>query len=344
MKIVVTGGAGFIGSSLVKFLIKNTHHSIINIDNLTYAGNVETLSDIFDHERHIFEQIDITDKNIINSAFKKYKPDAVMHLAAESHVDRSIDNSFDFINTNIIGTYNLLEASLSHWMSLKSKLKNEFRFLHVSTDEVYGDLGSNDPLFNEENAYKPSSPYSASKASSDHLVRAWQRTYKLPTLITNCSNNYGPFHYPEKLIPLTISNALSGKEIPIFGKGNQIRDWLFVEDHVSALYKVLCEGRIGETYNIGGLNEKTNLEVVKTICNILDEIIPCAVDNTSSYKELIRFVKDRPGHDVRYAIDNTKISNELNWKPLETFDSGIKKTVEWYINNREWTSSIINKK
>ena len=338
MKILITGGAGFIGSAVIRHIIKNTNDDVLNIDKLTYAGNLESLKDIDQSPRYQFEQIDICDAEAIQHAFDSFRPNLIMHLAAESHVDRSIDGPAEFINTNIVGTYTLLEAARHYWQNLNEKEKSEFRFHHISTDEVYGDLEGTTDLFTETTSYAPSSPYSASKASSDHLVRAWQRTYGLPTIITNCSNNYGPYHFPEKLIPLVILNALDGKALPVYGKGNQIRDWLFVEDHARALYKVVTEGKIGETYNIGGHNEKQNIEVVKTICHILDELKPQA--NDQPYESLITFVKDRPGHDLRYAIDARKIANELNWTPTETFDSGIRKTVEWYLNNMEWCSRV----
>lgn len=345
MKILVTGGAGFIGSAVIRHIIQNTQDSVVNVDKLTYAGNLESLLEVSDNSRYAFEQMDICEKAKLDYLFSKYQPDAVMHLAAESHVDRSIDGPAEFIQTNIVGTYNLLEAARAFWNTLPESRKQAFRFHHISTDEVYGDLphpshqkDADKHLFIETTAYQPSSPYSASKASSDHLVRAWQRTYGFPTLITNCSNNYGPFHFPEKLIPLVILNALEGKPLPIYGKGDQIRDWLYVEDHARALYKVATEGHVGETYNIGGHNEKQNIEVVKTICKILDELQPQA--NSQPYERLIAFVKDRPGHDMRYAIDATKIDKELNWTPEETFESGIRKTVEWYLNNMEWCGRV----
>ncbi|HXH73888.1 MAG TPA: dTDP-glucose 4,6-dehydratase [Bacteriovoracaceae bacterium] len=337
MRFIVTGGAGFIGSSLVRFLINETTHTVLNIDKLTYAGNLDSLNSVKDNDRYSFSQIDICDRTELEKAFEKFDPDIVMHLAAESHVDRSIDGPSDFIHTNIIGTFNLLEISRNH-----HKNKDSFRFHHISTDEVYGDLTSTDAPFTEENSYQPSSPYSASKASSDHLVRAWGRTYKLPIIITNCSNNYGPFQFPEKLIPLVIQKALRGDKLPVYGTGQNIRDWLYVEDHAVALYKVVTEGKMGETYNIGGHNEKTNLEVVETICNILDKLIPKKPNAIKSYKELISFVTDRPGHDHRYAINASKIKKDLNWLPDETFETGIYKTVQWYLDNPAWSERILN--
>lgn len=342
MKILVTGGAGFIGSAVIRNIIKNTKNSVINIDKLTYAGNLESLHSVEHHERYAFEQVDICDRAELNRVFLEYQPDAVMHLAAESHVDRSIDGPDEFIQTNVIGTYNLLEATRQYWNSLNELKKLSFRFHHISTDEVYGDLEGPEDLFTETTSYAPSSPYSASKASSDHLVRAWQRTYGLPTIVTNCSNNYGPYHFPEKLIPLVILNALEGKAIPVYGDGMQIRDWLYVDDHARALYKVMTEGEVGETYNIGGHNEKANIEVVKTICSLLEEFVPNKPDGVERYIDLISYVKDRPGHDVRYAIDATKIASELNWTPEETFETGIRNTVQWYLDNKAWWSRVLN--
>ena len=330
---LITGGAGFIGSSLVRFLINETNHQVLNLDKLTYAGNLKTLLSVDKNSRYEFIQGDICDRELLNSIFFNYKPDAVMHLAAESHVDRSIDGPSEFIQTNIVGTYELLECARKYWQTLA--VNNNFRFHHISTDEVYGSLGEKD-LFDEKNAYDPNSPYSASKASSDHLVRAWHRTFGLPILITNCSNNYGPYQFPEKLIPLMILSAFVGNSLPVYGNGQQIRDWLYVEDHVRALYSVVSRGKIGETYNIGGHNEKTNIQVVQLICDILDELYPSKLDNISSYRELIRFVEDRPGHDQRYAINAKKIEKELGWKPKETFETGLKKTVEWYVKNSEY--------
>ena len=338
MKIIVTGGAGFIGSAVIRHIISNTDDEVLNIDKLTYAGNLESLRDIAQSARYNFQQIDICDKEALEQAFNSFQPNLVMHLAAESHVDRSIDGPAEFINTNIVGTYHLLEVARQYWQNLGNIGKQQFKFHHISTDEVYGDLEGTTDLFTETTPYAPSSPYSASKASSDHLVRAWHRTYGFPIVVTNCSNNYGPYHFPEKLIPLVILNALDGKALPIYGKGNQIRDWLYVEDHARALYKVVTEGKVGETYNIGGHNEKQNIEVVKTICKILDELKP--QENGQPYESLITFVKDRPGHDLRYAIDANKIANELNWTPKETFDSGIRKTVEWYLSNMDWCSRV----
>ncbi|MGI9896051.1 dTDP-glucose 4,6-dehydratase [Vibrio natriegens] len=342
MKILITGGAGFIGSAVVRHIINNTSDSVINVDKLTYAGNLESLVSVENSERYAFEQVDICDRNAIDAIFEKHHPDAVMHLAAESHVDRSIDGPAAFVETNIVGTYTLLESARAYWNKLDANRKSAFRFHHISTDEVYGDLEGTDDLFTETTSYAPSSPYSASKASSDHLVRAWQRTYGLPTLVTNCSNNYGPFHFPEKLIPLMILNALDGKALPVYGDGMQIRDWLFVEDHARALYKVATEGEVGETYNIGGHNEKANIEVVKTICSLLEALVPTKPEGVVQYQDLITYVTDRPGHDVRYAIDAKKIERELGWKPEETFESGIRKTVEWYLNNKEWWSRVLD--
>lgn len=338
MKILITGGAGFIGSAAIRHIINYTEHQVLNIDKLTYAGNLESLAEIEKNPRYFFESLDICNTAAIESAFNRFQPNLVMHLAAESHVDRSIDGPANFISTNIVGTYNLLEVARKYWHTLNEADKALFRFHHISTDEVYGDLDNTNALFTESTPYAPSSPYSASKASSDHLVRAWHRTYGLPIIVTNCSNNYGPYHFPEKLIPLVILNALDGKPLPIYGKGNQIRDWLYVEDHAKALYKVVTQGVIGETYNIGGHNEKQNIEVVITICRILDELQPRPSGQV--YESLITYVKDRPGHDLRYAINATKMQRELNWLPVETFETGIRKTVEWYLENLEWCRRV----
>lgn len=340
--ILVTGGAGFIGSAVVRYIIESTQDSVVNVDKLTYAGNLESLESVEKNPRYAFEQVDICDSKALARVFEHHQPDAVMHLAAESHVDRSIDGPAAFIETNIVGTYTLLEAARAYWNTLSDEKKVAFRFHHISTDEVYGDLEGTDDLFTETTPYAPSSPYSASKASSDHLVRAWLRTYGLPTIVTNCSNNYGPFHFPEKLIPLMILNALDGKPLPVYGNGQQIRDWLFVEDHARALYKVVTEGEVGETYNIGGHNEKANIDVVRTICSLLEELVPNKPEGVVKYEDLITYVKDRPGHDVRYAIDAAKIGRELGWKPQETFESGIRKTVEWYLNNKKWWSRVLD--
>ncbi|WP_339462342.1 dTDP-glucose 4,6-dehydratase [Pseudomonas sp. EA_105y_Pfl2_R69] len=337
MKIIVTGGAGFIGSAVIRHIIRNTHDAVVNLDKLTYAGNLESLAEVSDSGRYAFEQVDICDRAEVERVFREHQPDALMHLAAESHVDRSIDGPADFIETNIVGTYTLLEVARQYWQGLDETRKAAFRFHHISTDEVYGDLEDPEELFTETTPYAPSSPYSASKASSDHLVRAWSRTYGLPTLVTNCSNNYGPYHFPEKLIPLIILNALEGKSLPIYGKGDQVRDWLYVEDHARALYKVVREGQVGETYNIGGHNEKQNIEVVHALCELLDELRPW---QGRSYNDLITHVQDRPGHDLRYAIDASKIQKKLGWAPAETFESGLRKTVEWYLTNLEWCRRV----
>lgn len=349
MKILVTGGAGFIGSAVIRHIIQHTNDSVINLDKLTYAGNLESLAPVSESNRYAFELVDICNRAELDRVFAEHQPDAVMHLAAESHVDRSIDGPAAFVETNIVGTYTLLEATREYWNQLDDSAKQAFRFHHISTDEVYGDLPHPDdveqgtesaneplPMFLEITPYAPSSPYSASKASSDHLVRAWMRTYGLPTIVTNCSNNYGPYHFPEKLIPLVILNALAGKALPIYGKGDQIRDWLYVEDHARALYKVVTEGKVGETYNIGGHNEKKNVEVVEAICATLDTLVP----KTTSYAEQITYVQDRPGHDRRYAIDSSKMQQALGWTPVETFETGLKKTVQWYLDNQMWCRNV----
>jgi dTDP-glucose 4,6-dehydratase len=342
MKFAITGGAGFIGSTVIRHLIKNTAHSVLNIDKLTYAGNLDSLADVATSNRYSFSQTDICDKNSLRKVIEDFAPDIIMHLAAESHVDRSIDGPGDFIQTNIVGTYCLLEVARHYWDTLEDSSKSTFRFHHVSTDEVYGDLGGSDDLFLETTSYDPSSPYSASKASSDHLVRAWQRTFGLPTIITNCSNNYGAYQFPEKLIPHMILNALSGKPLPVYGDGQQIRDWLYVDDHARALCKVALDGKTGETYNIGGHNEKTNLSVVHTICGLLEELTPEKPASVKNYSDLIEFVKDHPGHDVRYAIDVGKIKNDLGWVPEETFETGMRKTVLWYLENRVWWQRVLS--
>ena len=338
--ILVTGGAGFIGSELVRFLINSSPHSVVNVDKLTYSGNLHSLESINSNNRYHFEQIDICDEDELRRVLTENKPDIIFHLAAESHVDRSIDDPKDFIKTNIVGTYNILEQTKKYWQSLQGHKKDNFRFLHVSTDEVYGDLGSTKDYFSEKTPYNPSSPYSASKASSDHLVKAWFRTYNLPVIITNCSNNYGPYQFPEKLIPHIILNAIAGKALPVYGNGTQIRDWLYVNDHVRALLTVAFKGLVGETYNIGGNNEIQNLEVVTEICKLLDELIPSKLNGLDTFSDLISFVQDRPGHDVRYAIDASKIKNDLGWNPKEDFISGIRKTVKWYLNNLSWSRNI----
>lgn len=342
MKILVTGGAGFIGSAVIRHLIKDKQHKVVNLDKLTYAGNLESLHDVCDNPLYAFEHVDICNLDDLNRVFAEHQPDKVMHLAAESHVDRSIDGPAAFIETNIVGTYCLLEASRLYWSGLGVAQKASFRFHHVSTDEVYGDLHGTDDLFTESSSYSPSSPYSASKAGSDHLVRAWYRTYGLPILVTNCSNNYGPYHFPEKLIPLVILNATHGKSLPVYGEGNQIRDWLYVEDHARALVCVIFGGEVGETYNIGGHNEKRNIDVVLTICAILEDLRPQKPKGVARYKDLIKHVADRPGHDLRYAIDAIKIERELGWVPIESFETGIRKTVEWYLNNEAWWSRVLD--
>ncbi|OUY06694.1 dTDP-glucose 4,6-dehydratase [Acinetobacter populi] len=340
MKLLVTGGAGFIGSAVVRHIINNTAHSVLNVDKLTYAGNLESLASVAEHQRYQFSQTDICDRTALDELFSNFQPDVVMHLAAESHVDRSITGSADFIQTNIVGTYQLLEAARQYWNNLDDDKKQAFRFHHISTDEVYGDLEGIEDLFTETTSYAPSSPYSASKASSDHLVRAWHRTYGLPVVLTNCSNNYGPYHFPEKLIPLVILNALAGKPLPVYGNGAQIRDWLFVEDHARALYLVVTEAKVGETYNIGGHNEQKNIDVVKSICQLLEELAPNKPQGVVNYQDLITYVTDRPGHDLRYAIDASKIKQDLGWVPLETFETGLRRTVQWYLDNQDWVQRV----
>jgi len=340
MRILVTGGAGFIGSALVRHLIGNTEHEVLNLDKLTYAGNLESLQSIANNTRYEFVHADIADAATVSAVLERFQPDAIMHLAAESHVDRSIDGPAAFIQTNIVGTYALLEATRAWWSRLPAEQRRAFRFHHISTDEVYGDLDGANDLFHETTPYAPSSPYSASKAASDHLVRAWHRTYGLPVLITNCSNNYGPYHFPEKLIPLMILNALAGKPLPVYGNGQQVRDWLFVEDHARALLEVVSRGEVGETYNIGGHNEQKNLDVVHAICALLDELAPQHPEGVARYADLITYVQDRPGHDLRYAIDASKIERELGWVPQETFATGLRKTVQWYLDNLQWCRHV----
>lgn len=339
-KIIVTGGAGFIGSAVIRHLIKQSGHTAINLDKLTYAGNLDSLKDVDNNPRYHFEQVDICDPIGVQRVLEVHQPDIIMHLAAESHVDRSIDGPAAFIQTNIIGTYTLLDAARNYWKSLPEDEQTGFRFHHISTDEVYGDLGDVQSLFTESTPYAPSSPYSASKASADHLVRAWFRTYGLPVVVTNCSNNYGPYQFPEKLIPLTILNALDGRPLPIYGRGNQVRDWLYVEDHVRALCQVATEGEVGQTYNIGSHNEKQNIEVVQNICELLEELAPEKPKGVRQYRDLIRFVQDRPGHDRRYAIDASKIEADLGWAPRESFDTGLHKTIEWYLENHAWCKRV----
>ncbi|MGY0147686.1 dTDP-glucose 4,6-dehydratase [Edwardsiella tarda] len=341
-RILVTGGAGFIGSAVVRHIIAQTSDSVVVVDKLTYAGNLASLAPVAQSDRYAFERADIGDRAAMDRILAQYQPDAIMHLAAESHVDRSIDGPAAFIQTNIVGTYTLLEAARAYWIALPATRRAAFRFHHISTDEVYGDLQGPQDLFREDTPYAPSSPYSASKASSDHLVRAWLRTYGLPVLVTNCSNNYGPYHFPEKLIPLTIINALAGKPLPVYGNGLQVRDWLYVEDHARALYRVVTAGKVGETYNIGGHNERRNIDVVTTLCALLQEMVPQTPAGVARYADLITYVTDRPGHDLRYAIDASKIERELDWRPEETFESGIRKTVAWYLANVPWWRAVMD--
>ncbi|MGG5415422.1 dTDP-glucose 4,6-dehydratase [Edwardsiella tarda] len=341
-RILVTGGAGFIGSAVVRHIIAQTSDSVVVVDKLTYAGNLASLAPVAQSDRYAFERADIGDRAAMDRILAQYQPDAIMHLAAESHVDRSIDGPAAFIQTNIVGTYTLLEAARAYWITLPAIRRAAFRFHHISTDEVYGDLQGPQDLFREDTPYAPSSPYSASKASSDHLVRAWLRTYGLPVLVTNCSNNYGPYHFPEKLIPLTIINALAGKPLPVYGNGLQVRDWLYVEDHARALYRVVTAGKVGETYNIGGHNERRNIDVVTTLCALLQEMVPQTPAGVARYADLITYVTDRPGHDLRYAIDASKIERELGWRPEETFESGIRKTVAWYLANVPWWRAVMD--
>jgi dTDP-glucose 4,6-dehydratase len=340
-KVLVTGGAGFIGSALVRHLIGTTGTQVVNLDKLTYAGNPESLASVADSARYAFEPVDICDRRALQRVFQEHSPDAVMHLAAESHVDRSIDAPDDFLQTNVVGTCQLLQAALAHWRTLPPERASGFRFLHVSTDEVYGDLEDSGGLFTETTRYAPSSPYAATKASSDHLVRAWGRTFKLPVIVTNCSNNYGPCQFPEKLIPHMVLNALAGKPLPVYGDGRQVRDWLYVDDHARALWTVLCHGQLGETYNIGGHNEKRNIDVVRTICETLTRLAPAAAP-AAGYESLITYVTDRPGHDTRYAIDASKIERELDWRPQETFATGLEKTVRWYLDNTAWWQRVLD--
>jgi len=338
MSVLITGGAGFIGANFVLDWVANTNEKIINLDKLTYAGNLESLASLQNNPQHVFVQGDIGDDTLLPKLLAEHQPRAVLNFAAESHVDRSIHGPGDFIETNIVGTFRLLESVRGYWQGLTPEAQQQFRFLHVSTDEVYGSLSPQDPAFNENNKYEPNSPYSASKAASDHLVRAWHHTYGLPVLTTNCSNNYGPLHFPEKLIPLMIVNALAGKPLPVYGDGMQVRDWLYVKDHCSAIRRVLEGGRLGETYNVGGWNEKPNIEIVNTVCALLDELRPRA--DGKSYATQITYVKDRPGHDRRYAIDARKLEKELGWKPAETFETGILKTVAWYLDNADWVAHV----
>ena len=339
MNILITGGAGFIGSALIRHLVKTTDHTIINVDSLTYAGNLASLDDVAGSDRYHFEQADICDGAAIKTIFAKHQPDLVMHLAAESHVDNSIESSAEFIQTNIVGTHTLLEAARRYW---QDSGKENFRFHHISTDEVYGDLAPDDPAFTEDTSYTPSSPYSASKASSDHLVRAWHRTYGLPVTLSNCSNNYGGYQFPEKLIPRIVLNALAGEKLPVYGKGNQVRDWLYVDDHAEALFTIATTGKVGETYNVGGNCERQNIEVVNAICAILEELAPQKPDGVKNYTDLITYVKDRPGHDQRYAVDISKIQADLGWQPRHNFEQGLQETVQWYLENRQWWQSILD--